>query len=183
MEDMIVVTYDNEYKAQETMNVLRSLNDNWIVNLYDAVAVSRDVNGKLNVLDSYQITSKEGAGWGILWGTLIGGLLFAPFTGGVSAAVAAGTVAAGAVSGATLGAITGAATASLDKEDFGLSEEFVGQVSEQIKPGNSAIFALADNRDPGQVANFFRGTGGTVIRTSLTPEQQARVQQVLAGQR
>src|SRR5437879_11952459 len=81
LEDLIVVTYDNEYMAQETINTLRSLNDNWMVNLYDAVAVTRDVNGKLTVQDSYQLTSKEGAGWGILWGTLIGGLVFAPFTG------------------------------------------------------------------------------------------------------
>ena len=183
MEDLIVVTYDNEYKAQDTINTLRSLNDNWIVDLHDAVAVTRDVNGKLNVQDSYQMTSKEGAGWGILWGTLIGGLVFAPFTGGLSAAVAAGTVAAGAVSGAALGGLTGAATASLDKDDFGLSEDFIYQVSQSIKPGNSAIFALAESRDPQQVANFFRGTGGTIIRTTLTPQQQDRVQQVLAGSR
>src|SRR3954451_9062250 len=124
MEDLIVVTYDNEYKAQETINTLRSLNDNWIVNLYDAVAVTRDVNGKLNVEDSYQMTRGEGAGWGVLWGTLIGGLIFAPLTGGLSAAAAAGSVAAGAVAGATLGGLTGAATADLDKDDFGLSEDF-----------------------------------------------------------
>ena len=64
MEDLIVVAYDDEYKAQETMNVLRSLNDNWIVNLHDAVAVERNVNGAFNVLDSYQMTSGEAAGWG-----------------------------------------------------------------------------------------------------------------------
>jgi uncharacterized membrane protein len=181
VEDLIVVVYDNEYKAQETINTLRSLNDNWIVDLHDAVAVSRDMNGKLNVQDSYQMTSKEGAGWGILWGTLIGGLVFAPFTGGLSAATAADMVAAGAVGGAVLGGATGAATAAEDKDDFGLSEDFVDQVSESIKPGNSAIFALAETNDPEQVANFFRGTGGKVIRTNLTPEQQNRVQQVLAG--
>jgi uncharacterized membrane protein len=183
MEDLIVVTYDNEYKAQETINVLRSLNDNWIVDLYDAVAVSRDVNGKLNVQDSYQMTSKEGAGWGVLWGTLVGGILAAPFTGGLSTAAAAGAVAASAVGGAALGGLTGAAGATLDKDDFGLSEDFVNQVSQSIKPGNSAIFALVESRNPEQVANFFRGTGGTIIRTSLTPQQQDRVQQVLAGSR
>jgi uncharacterized membrane protein len=183
VEDLIVVTYDNEYSAQETMNVLRSLNDNWIVDLHDAIAVERDVNGKLNVLDSYQMTSKEGAGWGVLWGTLIGSLIFAPLTAGMSAAAAAGAVVAGAAGGATLGGLTGAATASFDKDDFGLSEDFVDQVSEQIKPGNSAIFALAETDHPDQAANFFRGTGGTVLRTTLSPEQQARVQQVLAGGR
>jgi uncharacterized membrane protein len=183
MEDLIVVAYDNQYKAQDTLNTLRSLNDNWMVNLYDAVAVSRNVNGTFDVLDSYKITSGEGAGWGILWGTLIGGLIFAPFTGGMSAAAAAGTVAAGAVGGGAIGGLTGAAGATLDKDEFGLSEDFVYHVSEQVKPGNSAIFALADTNNPDQVANFFRGTGGTILRTTLTPQQQGRVQQVLAGAR
>jgi uncharacterized membrane protein len=183
VEDLIVVVYDNENSAQDTINTLRSLNDNWIVDLHDAVAVSRGVNGKLNVQDSYQMTSKEGAGWGILWGTIIGGLVFAPFTGGLSAATAAGVVAAGAVSGAVLGGATGAATASLDKDDFGLSEDFVNQVSESIQPGNSAIFALAETNEPDTVANFFRGTGGKIIRTNLSPEQEHRVQQVLGGRK
>jgi uncharacterized membrane protein len=183
VEDLIVVTYDDEYKAQETINVLRSLNDNWLVDLYDAVAMARDVNGTLRVQDSYQLTSKEGAGWGVLWGTLLGGILFAPFTGGLSAAAAAGTVAAGAVGGAALGGVTGAATASLNKDDFGLSEDFVYQVSQSIKPGGSALFALAESNNPQQVANFFRGTGGTIVRTTLSPQQEHRVQQVLAGSR
>src|SRR6476646_4643964 len=99
MEGLIVVSYDSQYKAQETINVLRSLNDNWLVNLYDAVAVTRDWNGTLRVEDSYKMTTPEGAGWGVLWGTLIGGLVFAPFTGGLTTAAAAGTIAAGAIGG------------------------------------------------------------------------------------
>jgi uncharacterized membrane protein len=181
MQDMIVVTYDNVYSAQDTMNVLRSLNDNWIVDLYDAVTVERDVNGKLNIQDSYKTTTKAGAGWGVLFGTLLGGLVLAPFTGGLSAATATGAVAAGAVGGAAIGGLTGAAAASFDKDDFGLPDDFVDEVSTSIKPGNSAIFALVENRDPEQVANFFRGSGGKIIRTSLTPEQQKRAQQILAG--
>src|SRR5690242_9846902 len=102
MEDLLVVSYDNQYKAEETINVLRSLNDNWLVNLYDAVAVTRESNGTLRVQDSYKMTTPEGAGWGVLWGTLIGGLIFAPFTGGMSTAAAAGTIAAGAVGGGAL---------------------------------------------------------------------------------
>lgn len=183
MENLIVVAYDTEHKAQETLNALRNLNDDRLVDLVDAVAVTRDVYGALNITDSYQMTSKEGAGWGVVWGTLIGGLLLAPFTGGLSAAAAAGTVAAGAVGGAALGAMTGAAGAAIYKDDFGLSEEFVAKVSMAIGVGDSAIFALADNRDPEQVANYFRGTGGTILSTSLTPQQQERVQQILAGKK
>jgi len=181
MDDLIVVAYKNEYSAQETLNGLRDLNGDWLVDIQDAVAVVRDEDGKLNVQDSYQMTSKEGAGWGVVFGTILGGLVLAPFTGGMSAAVAAGTVAAGAVGGAALGGVTGAAMASDDKDNFGLSEDFVSEVSDTIKPGHSAIFALVESHHPEELADYFRGTGGKIIRTNLTPYQQERVQEILAG--
>src|SRR5690242_10725893 len=112
MEDLIVVAYDDEYSAQKTMNVLRSLNDNWMVNLHDVAVVVRDVNGKLNVQDSYQMTREEGAGWGVVAGTLIGAIALAPFTGGLSAGAAAATVIGGAIAGGALGGVTGGAGAS-----------------------------------------------------------------------
>src|SRR5437763_514088 len=103
MEDLIVVAYENEYGAQENMNRLRDLNDDWVVDIQDAVAVARDADGKLHIQDSYKTTTQAGAGWGVLLGTILGGLALAPFTGGLSTAAAASTVAASAVGGAALG--------------------------------------------------------------------------------
>ncbi len=181
MEDLIVVTYKNEHSAKENMETLRNLSYDWIVDIHDAVAVARDGDGKLHIQDSYKPTTLAGAGWGVLLGTVLGGLALAPFTGGLSAATAAGAVAAGAVSGAALGGATGAAVADMDKADYGLSEDFVDEVSETIKRGQSAIFALVESHDPEKVASYFRGTGGKIIRTNLTPHEQERVQQILSG--
>ena len=181
MEDLIVVTYKNEYSAVENMETLRNLSSDWIVDIHDAVAVARDADGKLNIQDSYKPTTGAGAGWGVLLGTVLGGLALAPFTGGLSAAAAAGAVGAGAVTGAAVGGMTGAAVAAVDKEDSGLSEEFVEEVSYGIKRGQSAIFALVESHDPEQVAEYFRGTGGKITRTNLSPYEQERVQQILSG--
>jgi uncharacterized membrane protein len=181
VEDLIVVTYDNEYSAVEYMQTLRRLDDDWVVDIHDAVAVTRDADGKLHLQDSYKPTAGEGAGWGVLLGTILGGLALAPFTGGLSAAAAAGTVAAGATGGATLGGLTGGITAAVDKDTFGVSDEFVAQVTDTIKRGQSALFALVDSNNPERVARYFRGTGGKIIRTNLTPDEQARAEQILAG--
>jgi uncharacterized membrane protein len=181
MEDLIVVTYDNQYSAVENMQTLRRLNYDWVVDIRDAVAVSRDSYGKLHVQDSYKETPGEGAGWGVLLGSMLGGLALAPFTAGASTAVAAGTVAAGAVGGATLGGLTGAAVAYDEKEVFGISEEFVAQVSATIQRGQSALFALVASNDPNRVANYFRGTGGKIFQTRLSPAEAERAQQILAG--
>jgi uncharacterized membrane protein len=112
--------------------------------------------------------------------------VLAPFTGGLSTAAIAGAIGAGAIGGATLGGLAGAALAHKYKEDFGLPEDFVSEVSTQIRPGGSAIFALLGSYDadpgPEYMAGYFRGTGGTIVRTTLTPQQQERVQQILKGE-
>ena len=98
MSELIVVGFKKDmYRASQVLNELQEMNDDWVVDLRDAVAVYRDYNGKLRVDQSYQMTTGEGAAWGGLWGLLIGATLAIPFTAGASAAAAAGAVAAGAI--------------------------------------------------------------------------------------
>src|SRR5271165_6105786 len=113
------------YRASEVLYELYSLNDDWVVDLRDAVAVYRDYSGKLRVDQSYQMTTGEGAGWGLFWGAMIGALIAIPFTAGASGAVLAGTLATGAAGGGILGAAGGAMDADWWKEEFGIPEEFV----------------------------------------------------------
>jgi len=156
------------------------MNNSWVVDLHDAVAVYRDYGGKLRVDQSYQMTTGEGAAWGGLLGGLLGAILAIPFTGGASAAAA---VAAATVSGGALGATAGALDADSWKEDFGISDDFVQRIGTMVQPGDSAIFALLRSLDPGLVADQFRGYGGTILRTTLNPVQQAKVEATLAGRR
>jgi uncharacterized membrane protein len=186
MEDLLVVRYTNEHAAQANMNTLHNLSDYWVVDIHDAVAVVRDADGKLHIQDSYKPTTGQGAGWGVLLGTILGSMALVPFAAGLSAAAAAGAVAAGSLGGATLGAVAGAGVAATDKELHGLSDEFVWQVTATIKRGQSAIFALVeryhpDGRYKDELADYFRGTGGDIIRTNLSPTEQERVQQILSG--
>src|SRR5262249_43063364 len=127
---------------------------------------------------SYQMTTGEGAAWGGLFGGLIGALVAAPFTGGASAAAA---LAAGSLSGVALGATAGAIDAETWKEDFGISDDFVKRVGAMVQPGDSAIFALLRTLDPDLVAEQFKGYGGTILRTTLTPEQRIKVEATLHG--
>ena len=182
MPQLIVVGFKNDmYRASEVLNRLTAMDTDWGVDLHDAVAVYRDENGKLRVDQSYQLTTGQGAGWGLLWGSLIGLTLAAiPFTGGASAA-AASTLAAGAAAGGLLGAGAGALDASWWKDEFGIPEDFVNQVSAAVQPGDSAIFALLRTADPAYMAEQFRGYGGTVLQTTLSPEQSDKVQAVLDG--
>jgi uncharacterized membrane protein len=180
--ELIVVGFKKDmYRASEVLNELLNLNDNWVVDLHDAVAVYRDYNGKLRVDQSYQMTTGEGAAWGGLWGLLIGATLAIPFTAGASAAAAAGAIAAGAAGGTAIGAGAGAIDASSWKDEFGIPDDFVKQVSTMVQPGDSAIYAILRVGDPDVVADQFRGYGGTILRTTLTHDQQAQVEKVLSA--
>jgi len=166
------------YRASGVLTQLQRMNEDWAVDLHDAVAVYRDYNGKLRVDQSYQMTTGEGAGWGALWGSLIGATLAIPFTGGTSAAAA---VATGVFGGGALGAGAGALDASWWKEEFGIPDEFVKRVGALIQPGDSAVYALLRTANPEVVADRFRGYGGTILSTTLSRDQQKKVENVLTG--
>jgi uncharacterized membrane protein len=187
MANLIVVGFKKDiYRASEVLNRLSAMDDDWVVDLRDAVAVYRDNNGKLRVDQSYQMTTGEGAAWGALMGSLIGltlGAIAAPFTAGASAAVVGGTLAASALGGGALGAAGGAIDASWWKDNFGISDDFIKEVSGMVRLGDSAIFALLRSADPDFVAEQFRGYGGTVLQSTLTKEQSDKLQTVLDNSR
>jgi uncharacterized membrane protein len=144
-------------------------------------AAYRDYGGKLRVDQSYQMTTREGAGLRGLVGLMLGAALAIPFTAGASAAAAGAAVAAGAVGGTAVGAELGAADASSWKDEFGIPDDFVQRVGALVQPGDSAIFAILRVGNPDVVADKFRGYGGTILRTTLSRDQQAKVEKVLGA--
>ncbi len=183
MAQLIVVGFKKDmFRASNVLMQLQTLHYDWVVDLHDAVAVYRDAKGKLHVDQSYRMTTGEGAAFGGLIGSLIGLTLVAaiPVTGGASA-VAAGTLAAGAAGGAAVGAGAGAINTAWWKDEFGIPDEFVKQVGAMIQPGDSAIYALLRTADPDKVAEQFRGYGGTILSTTLSRDQQEKVENVLSG--
>jgi uncharacterized membrane protein len=177
MAELVVVGFKKDmYRASEVLNTLVDMNNSWVVDLHDAVAVYRDYTGKLRMDRSYQLTAGEGAAWGGLLGGLVVAMLAAPFTGGASVAA---VLAAGSLSGVALGATAGALDAETWKGDYGISEDFVKEVGTLVQPGDSAIFALVRTLDPDLVAEQFKGYGGTILRTTLTPGQRAKVEATL----
>jgi uncharacterized membrane protein len=183
MSELIVVGFKKDmYRASQVLNILKDMNSSWVVDLNDAVAAYRDYDGKLRVDQSYQMTTGEGAAWGGLLGGLLGAIVAIPFTAGASAAAAAAAataLAAGTLGGGALGAGVGALDASSWKEDFGISDEFVHSMGTMVQPGDSAIFALLRTIDRQAVAEQFRGYGGTILSTTLTRDQQAKVEETL----
>src|SRR5579863_6382622 len=74
----------------------------------------------------------------------------------------------------------GALDASWWKEDFGIPDDSVREVGAMVQPGASAIYALLRTANPELLIAQFRGYAGTILSTTLSPDQQAKVEKVLA---
>jgi uncharacterized membrane protein len=179
MSDLIVVGFHGQHRAAEVLNQLQEMHEDWTVDLEDGVAAYRRENGKLRIDQSANLTGNEGAGWGAVLGALVGAVLAAPFTAGASVAAAATIMGLNAATVASVGAVVGGEEAADWKDRYGVSDDFVQEVGGMIQPGDSAVFALIRTSDPDKVASHFAGYGGKILRTSLSPADEARLQRTI----
>jgi len=179
MSELMVIGFEGKHRAAEVLSQLQAMDLSYEIDLRDAVAAYRTDDGKLRIDQSVQPTTKDGAAWGAMLGGLIGAALLAPFTAGASAAAAATAIGTGFFTGGVTGAAIGADDADTWKATYGISDDFVNQVGGMVQPGQSAVFVLARASDPVQVAERFRGYGGTVLRTTLPKAAAAKFEQVM----
>jgi uncharacterized membrane protein len=79
--------------------------------------------------------------------------------------------------GASAGAVSGALT------DVGIDDKFMKELGATLTPGSSALFVLLRNPStaPDKVLDELKGTGGTILKTSLSHEDEAKIQAALNG--
>lgn len=160
MSTLVVVAYPNEFQAEEVRLRLLKMQQEYLVDLEDAVIAVRKEDGKIKLLQLHNLTG-AGAVSGGFWGLLIGLLFMNPLLG---AAVGAG---AGAISGALA--------------DVGINDEFMKQLGQNLKPGGSMLFILFRSITLDKALQELKGTGGTIIQTSLSHEDEQRLRDAMNG--
>ena len=115
-----------------------------------------DGNVKLNQLVN---TTAAGAASGAIWGSLVGLLFLNPLLG---AAVGAGA-----------GALSGHFT------DIGIDNKFMKDAADALTPGQAALCVLVRKVTADKVLPVMARFGGTVLRTNLTTEQEAKLRAAL----
>ena len=160
MSDLIVVGFKDEFKADEVMNELRRLQSEYLVDLEDAAVVIRNQEGKVKIKQAQELVVSGAIGGGY-WGLLLGVIFFNP----IFALIGAG---AGALSGAL--------------SDIGINDDFMRDLGSTIEPGTSAIFVLIRKSTPDRVLADLSKFEGKVLRTSLSKEDEAKLQAALTKQ-
>jgi len=160
MSTLVIIGYDNEFKAEEVRLTLRKLQKDYLIDLEDAVVAVKDAKGKVKLHQAVNLTA-AGAVSGGFWGTLIGLIFLNPLLG----------LAVGATAGAVSGALT----------DVGINDKFMKDLASTMNPGTSALFVLVRKSTPDKVLDEIRGTGGKVLKTSLSHEDEAKLQAALSA--
>lgn len=172
MSTLIAVTYPDEQKAPQVLDELRKLQTQYLIDLEDAVYVTKDKDGNLKLHQSVDLT-REGAVNGAFWGLLIGLLITLPFP--FMAPLAwLGIAAVSAGVGAAAGALMGSAS------DFGIDDTFVKNLAANMTRGTSTLFILARSVTFDKVLPDLRKYGGQVIYTNLSTEAEAKLREQLA---
>jgi uncharacterized membrane protein len=160
MATLVAIGYQDETTAHAAAAEARRLADDLVIEP-DAIAVIiRDHSGKFHVTTSHHEVG-GGTTWGMFWGFLFGALFFVPFFG---MAVGAG-----------LGAIMGKLTKS------GIDKGVQAQVRDMLAPGTSALFLLVEKVTPDKAVDALSVYGGTVLKSSLSKEQEQELQDALHG--
>jgi uncharacterized membrane protein len=93
------------------------------------------------------------------------------------------------LAGLSLGAppLTGAAVGAMFDRlgsatmEVGISDDFVREVEDLIKPETSVLFVLDDGGNMDAILHAIRGLGGTVLKTNVDLERAKLIQSTLAA--
>jgi uncharacterized membrane protein len=156
MSTLVVVGYDDPYKAEEVRLKLRKLQSEYLLDLADVVVAVKDERGKVKLHQSVNLNA-DGAISGGFCGSLTG-LIF-------------------------LNASAGAASGALT--DVGINDHFMKELSATLSPGSSTLFVLLRKAtaDRDRVLEDLKGTGGKILKTSLSHEDEAKLQDALNAAR
>ena len=162
MSTLVVVGYDDQFKADEVRLTLLKLQKDSLIDMEDAVVAVKDTKGKVKLHQAVNLTA-AGAVSGGFWGALIGLIFLNPVLG----------MAVGASAGAVSGALT----------DVGINDRFMKELASSMKPGSSVLFVLVRKSTPDKVLEHITGTGGKILKTSLSHEDKAKLQTALSAAR
>jgi uncharacterized membrane protein len=138
--------------ADQAVATLEQLQRERLITVQDAATVSWPPGKKSPKTREQHNLAGAGALGGAFWGLLFGLIFFVPILG---LAVGAG-----------LGALAG----SMSK--YGISDDFIKSVRDQVTPGTSALFALTEGAVTDRVAEAFKGSNASLITSNLSKEEE-----------
>ena len=158
MSTLTVWKFANSEGAENALNKLQSLQKQEIIQVLDAAIVTWPQGRKKP--KTYQAVNTVGVGalGGAFWGMLFGLIFLVPLFG--------------MIVGATAGALSGKLT------DYGINDEFIKDLRDNVTEGTSALFLLTGQVTVDKVeAAFSAEEKGELIQSNLSTEQETKLRE------
>ncbi len=163
MSKFVVIVFPDEARAYQGTRALKELHAEASFTLYGMAVVAKDAEGTFSIRQSV-----DPGPVGTAVGALVGGLV----------GVLAGPV--GVLAGATGGTMLGSLT---DLFNYGVGEDFIRKVADELTPGKSAIVAEIDENWTTPLDARIEAMGGTVLRTWRADFEDEQIAKEIAANR
>jgi uncharacterized membrane protein len=160
MATLTVFKYGTPDGAGKLLEKVKSLQKQQLITLQDAAIVTWPEGRKSPKTKQLVSLAGVGALQGAFWGMLFGLIFFVPFFG----------LAVGAAFGALGGKMA----------DYGIDDDFIKSVRDQVTEGTSALFLLTSDAVRDKVADELKGEQFELIASNLTKEQEEELMAVFA---
>ena len=154
MSNLVVVGFDEPHKAEEVRLKLQKLQSDYLLDLADVVVAIKDEEGKVKLQHAGNLIAHDA--------------VFPGFCGSLASLILANSL-AGAASGAL--------------REVGINDHFMKELTATLIPSSSAIFVLTRSPSPDRdrLVEEVKGIGGKILMTSLSHEDEARLQAALSA--
>ncbi len=156
-----IYIFDDEKTAKSLLQSVKGMERRNKLRIADAAIVTKDDKGKVKVKETGDVSTKGGAARGGIIGVVAGTILGGPI--------------GGLVAGAVLGALTAKAV------DFGISDDQIKLVSEEMDNGKTALFLELADGNIGLISSSVRQMGGKVIEVDVPESTRMEAEEVLAA--
>jgi len=158
MSELVVFTYQHPDRAAEVLKHIASLKREHIqkplVGIEDAAVAVKGEDGQVKIRQTLESAMKlQAVATGGLWGVLVGFLFGGPL----------------------LGALVGAGVSWFAgrRIDVGIANDFIQHVSDELKPGRSALLLLVRDTPIDTLAETLNAQGGRLYHTTLSDDAAA----------
>ena len=162
MATLTVLKFDSPNGAEQMLEKIKSMQKMQLITLQDAAIVSWPEGKKGPKTKQLVNMAGMGALDGAFWGMLFGLLFFAPWLG----------LAVGAAFGALGGKMA----------DYGIDDDFIKSVRDQITEGTSGLFLLTSQAVRDKVVDELRGEQFELIASNLTKEQEEELMSAFSAE-
>jgi uncharacterized membrane protein len=155
---LIAAKYADGDRAKTIVDMLGEMDKAGTIDLSDAATVTKGADGKLQITETRELTTKQGAKRGAIAAGVVG-VLFPP-------ALVASAVAGGAA---------GAAWGKL--RDTGLKSKQIEEMGEKLEAGQAAVVALVSEQSVQALEKAMQGYDGELLTHTFSASESETIEQ------